>query len=113
MCGTEDIIQKSGRKIIKTFSKISVCKLFFIQYRYTNHYDWPIRKILDEAEEHIAQDYGKAIEAFHKVLKDYPDSPRANYLLIRVQEMKLDNSTDDKDLKSEAYKKEVLQILDK
>ena len=47
------------------------------------------------------------------MLKDYPDSPRANYLLIRVQEMKLDNSTDDKDLKSEAYKKEVLQILDK
>ena len=79
-------------------------------FRYTNHYDWPIRGLLDNAEEYIAQNYDQALDEFKKLLKIYPDSPRARYFLLRVEEMRLINNT--KDFTSEDFNDKLNKILD-
>ena len=85
--------------------------LSFLNFRYTNHHDWPIRDKLDKLEETISTNLDKAIEEHEEFLKEYPDSPRAFYLKIRVEEMKLQNET--KDFGSETYKKQINDFLDK
>ena len=82
-----------------------------MNFRYTNHHDWPIRDKLDKLEETITTNLDKAIEEHEEFLKEYPDSPRAFYLKIRVEEMKLQNET--KDFGSETYKKQINEFLDK
>ena len=79
--------------------------------RYTNQYDWPIKHLLDDAEQYMADDYNKAVEEFEKILKDYPESTRGRYFKLRAEELKLGNDT--KDHTSEEYKKEINKLLDK
>ena len=84
---------------------------YYPKLAYTNQYDWPIKHLLDDAEQYMADDYNKAVEEFEKILKDYPESTRGRYFKLRAEELKLGNDT--KDQTSEEYKKEINKLLDK
>ena len=47
-------------------------KRFYNKLSYTTKYDWPIRELLDEAEDYIANDAKAAIEKINKILEKYP-----------------------------------------
>jgi len=51
---------------------------------YTTKYDWPIRDLLDEAEDYIANDAITAIDKLNAILEKYPESPRGKYDMIRA-----------------------------
>ena len=47
-------------------------KRFYTKLSYTTKYDWPIRELLDEAEDYIANDAKTAIQKINKILEQYP-----------------------------------------
>ena len=50
---------------------------------FTNDDDWEIHEELDEADDLIVSEPGKAIEKFEAILRSRPKSPRARYALLR------------------------------
>jgi len=76
---------------------------------YTTKYDWPIRELLDDAEEFIANDPPAAIQKLEAILDKFPESPRAQYDLARALQFKFDDPT--KNFSEEEKLKNSLDII--
>lgn len=88
-------------------------KRFYTKISYTSKYDWPIRHLLDDAEDHIANDAQAAIDKLNAILKKYPDSPRAQYDLIRAIQYRFYERERDEKISEEQKTEHTLDLIQK
>lgn len=64
-------------------------KRFYQKIAFTTSYDWSIHELLDDAEDLIVNDAQKSIQKLEAILETHPDSPRANYDLVRAMQLRM------------------------
>ena len=78
---------------------------------YTTKYDWPIRELLDEAEDYIANDAKVAIEKLNAILEKYPDSPRGKYDMARAMQFRFEERDPGETVSEEEKLKHSLDVI--
>jgi hypothetical protein len=80
---------------------------------YTTKYDWPIRHLLDDAEDYIANDAQAAIDKINAILEKYPESPRAKYDLARAIQFRFNERERKETITAEEKLEHTLDLIQK
>ena len=88
-------------------------KRFYTKISYTSKYDWPIRHLLDDAEDHIANDAQAAVDKLNAILEKYPESPRAKYDLVRAIQYRFYERERNEKISDEQRNEHTLDLVQK
>lgn len=80
-------------------------KWLYAKETFTSDSDWSIRDLLDRADDHIVTEPEEALTQFRDILRSSPDSPRAQYAMLRARQFL--NKTDFDDVTKAKDEEEI------